>query len=106
MDLKQLTAKAKEVKELYSKHNEKSGEKTWSNAEYAQGLVGDVGDLVKLLMAKNNFRHYDNLDEKIAHELSDCLWSILVIADDLKVDLEPEFANTMNELKKRITDNM
>lgn len=105
MDLKQLTAKAKEVKELYSKHNRHSGEKTWTNAEYTQGLVGDVGDLVKLIMAKNNFRHYDDLDKKIAHELSDCLWSILVIADDLKVDLEPEFIHTMNELKERISSN-
>jgi len=102
MDLKKLTKKAKEIKDAYIVLNKKEGNKKWSKSEYVQGFVGDVGDLSKLLLAKNNFRKIPDLDKKISHELSDCLWSILIIADELDIDLESEFLNSMKELKKRI----
>lgn len=102
MDLKKLTQKAKEIKEAYSIINKKKGNKKWSKAEYLQGFIGDVGDLSKLILAKNNYRKIPDFDKKIAHELSDCLWSILIIADELNLDLESEFINSMEELKKRI----
>lgn len=102
MDLNILTQKAKEIKDAYMVLNKKEGRKKWSKSEYVQGFVGDVGDLSKLIMAKNNFRHIEDVDKKISHELSDCLWSILIIADELDIDLESEFLNSMKELKKRI----
>jgi len=102
MDLNKLTKKAKEIKDAYMVLNKKEGRKKWSKSEYVQGFVGDVGDLSKLIMAKNNFRHIEDVDKKISHELSDCLWSILIIADELDIDLESEFLNSMKELKKRI----
>jgi NTP pyrophosphatase (non-canonical NTP hydrolase) len=57
---------------------------------------------MKLISAKNGYRNYENLDEKLAHELSDCLWSILVLADDLGVDLEKSFLETMNKIESRL----
>lgn len=102
MDLKKLTKKANEIKDAYIVLNKKEGRKKWSKSEYVQGFIGDVGDLSKLIMAKNNFRHIEDVDKKISHELSDCLWSILIIADELDIDLESEFLNSMKELKKRI----
>ena len=66
------------------------------------GFVGDVGDLSKIIMAKHGLRAMDNIDEKLAHELSDCLWSILVLADKYGVNLSKEFMKTMDELGKRI----
>ncbi len=106
MELKELSQKAKEIKEAYIKLNKKKGNKNWGAAEYAQGFVGDVGDLVKLVMAKEGFRHYEDVDKGVAHELSDCLWSILVIADELGIDLEPEFLHSMEELKSKIASKM
>ena len=38
-------------------------------------------------------------DSRLAHELSDCLWSILVLAQLYDVDLEKEFLATMNALE-------
>ena len=102
MNLKELTQKAKEIKEAYAELNKKKGQKDWGVAEYTQGFVGDVGDLVKLVMAKSGFRHYEDVDHEIAHELADCLWSVLVIAEDLEIDLEPEFVSSMEELNKKI----
>lgn len=98
MEFNELLKKAKEIKEKYREINPKR----WGVAEYTQGFVGDVGDLAKLVMAKNEFRTIEHLDEKLAHELSDCLWSLLVIADELGVDLEREFMKQMDVLKERV----
>ncbi len=89
MELNELLKKAKEIKEKYREVNPK----LWGATEYAQGFVGDVGDLLKLVMAKNEFRKVEQVDAKLAHELSDCLWSILIIADELGIDEEDFFTH-------------
>ena len=66
------------------------------------GFVGDVGDLSKIIMAKHGLREMDNVDDKLAHELSDCLWSILVLADKFNVDLVSQFMATMDSLENKI----
>lgn len=98
MTLKELTQKAKEIKEKYDAINQKK----WGVAEYTQGFVKDVGDLTKLVMAKNGFRKVEDLDEQLKHELCDCLWSVLIIADELGIDIEEEFSSQMEKLSKRI----
>lgn len=65
--------------------------------------MGDVGDLVKLIMAKNGYRQKEDIDEKIAHELGDCLWSIIVIAKELDINLEDKFLENMESLENKIT---
>lgn len=101
MELSTLTQEAKNIQEAYAALNQRSGRRPWGPAEYAQGLVGDVGDLVKLVMAKENFRSAENVDAKLTHELGDCLWSLLVLADSLGVDLERAFLGTMKELQEK-----
>ena len=103
MEFRELIKKAKEIKESYAELNEQKGEGVWGVVEYTQGFVGDVGDLTKLVMAKKGFRSYEDVDEKLAHELADCLWSVVVIAEELDIDLESEFLKTMEELKQRIS---
>ena len=66
------------------------------------GFVGDVGDLSKIIMAKHGLRSMDDVDAKLAHELSDCLWSILVLSDKYHIDLAAAFLQTMDGLDKRI----
>lgn len=44
----------------------------------------------------------DDVDAKLAHELSDCLWSVLVLASKYNIDLSTEFMKTMDELDKKI----
>ena len=74
----------------------------WTRNEIAQGFVGDVGDLMKLVMAKEGIREADDVNRKLAHELSDCLWSVLVLAEEYEVDLEQSFLKTMDELVGRL----
>jgi NTP pyrophosphatase (non-canonical NTP hydrolase) len=101
-DLKGLQERALEVAAKYRALNAKDGHDQWNGKEYMMGFVGDVGDLTKLVMAQENLRHIENSEAKLAHELSDCLWSILVLANQYNVDLEKEFLKTMDELKVKI----
>ena len=103
MDVKELTTIAKEITAAYATKNQADGHKAWNVEQYMSGFVGDVGDLQKLVMAKQNYRHKDDVDEKLAHELSDCLWSILVIADCLSVDIEVTYKKNMEQLLKKVT---
>lgn len=102
MEFKELVEKAKKVQLEYRKHNADAGHHSWDAGAYMQGFVGDVGDLAKLVMAKSNYRNIENVDEKLAHELGDCLWSLMVLANELDIDLEKSFLNTMNELEERL----
>ena len=106
MELKDLQQKALEIADKYSELNQSQERPNWSAAEYMQAFVGDVGDLAKLVMAKNNFRTIDNHDQKIAHELSDCLWAILVLARKLDIDLESAFTETMLTIEQKIKSQM
>jgi hypothetical protein len=105
MEFKDISTKAVEIKKKYVTQNKKLGRKPWRTTDYYQGFVGDVGDLGKLIMAKNNLRHYKDGGKKLAHELSDCLWSVLVLADELGIDLEKEFLkaklSTLGKKKNR-----
>lgn len=104
MDFQQISQKAIDIRNKYSKLEKKKYGQEWTREQIAMGFAGDVGDLMKLVMAKSGVRDADieNLDEKLAHELSDCLWSVLVLADKYNIDLEKSFLNTMANLEKRI----
>lgn len=101
MDFKNLVQRAVGVRAKYDELNAKRGV-SWNEQNLMSGFVGDVGDLSKIIMAKHGLRAMDDVDAKLAHELSDCLWSVLVLADKYKIDLATEFNKTMDELEKRI----
>ena len=68
----------------------------------ALGFVGDVGDLMKLIIAESGVRDIPDARQKLEHELADCLWSVLVLADAYGVDLEKAFTQTMDDLEGHI----
>ena len=106
MDFKQIISRAVEIRQKYSELELKKYGKEWTKEQVVQGFVGDVGDLVKLVMSKQGVRDIDNVDKKLAHELSDCLWSVLVIADQYNIDIEKSFLKTMDELDYRIKESI
>lgn len=101
MTFEEIYTRAIEVRQKYDELNAKRGV-IWTEQNLMSGFVGDVGDLSKIIMAKHGLRGMDDIDAKLAHELSDCLWSVLVIADKYKIDLASEFLKTMDGLDKRI----
>jgi hypothetical protein len=66
------------------------------------GFVVDVGDLMRLVVAKEGARSVEDVARRSAHELSACLWSVLVLADRYGVDLERVFLQTMDDLEQTI----
>ncbi|HEX2860878.1 MAG TPA: hypothetical protein VHN79_04530 [Lacunisphaera sp.] len=104
MDLDFLSLRAQQIHAAFAARAQRTGTRPWTREEIMQGFVGDVGDLMKLVMAKAGMRPVDDVDRKLAHELSDCLWSVLVLAKLYGVDLPQEFLRTMDELEGTLTD--
>lgn len=103
MTLDALSDRAWRLRELYAAAETRLHGRAWSPQEIALGFVGDVGDLAKLVQGKAGVRRIEDLDAKLAHELADCLWSVLVLARTYQVDLAGAFAATMDDLEARLS---
>jgi NTP pyrophosphatase (non-canonical NTP hydrolase) len=102
VELAELTARALEVHRRFNETAAARGGRAWTREEIMQGFVGDVGDLMKLTMAKAGARPATDLDRRLAHELCDCLWSVLVLAKLHGVDIEKEFPATMAGIEAKL----
>jgi len=106
MEFNDLIQRALSIRALYRDFEQQNYGASWTNEELALGFVGDVGDLVKLVMAQSGRRTIPDAESKLAHELADCLWSIIVLADVHGVNLEDAFLRTMDDLENHIKQNL
>ena len=106
MELAHLLQRAAQVRQLYAELEQKKYGRAWTNEELALGFVGDVGDLAKLVMAREGMRDLPDAENKLAHELADCLWSVLILAQMYHVDIERAFLQTMDELEQHIRSSL
>lgn len=106
MDIETLTNRAMEIRARFGEFEKSRCGRAWTREEIMQGFVVDVGDLTKLVMAKSGIRHVDEVDKKLAHELADCLWSVLVLSKMYGVDIQKEFMSTMDDLDTWITERL
>ena len=102
MDFQELSRQARVVREAYTRETVLRYGRAWTPEEYMLGFLGDVGDLSKLVQGKAGVRDREGLDEALAHELADCLWSVLTLADCFDVDLEAAFTQTMAQLGEHL----
>jgi NTP pyrophosphatase (non-canonical NTP hydrolase) len=100
--IKELSQRAIAIREKYDEYNAQHN-RIWNEQNIMSGFVGDVGDLSKIIMAKHGLREMTDIDAKLAHELADCLWSVLVLADKYQLDIVQEFLKTMDELEIRLS---
>ncbi len=103
MNLDDLIQRAIEINNKYDELNVLQNIGPWNEQQLMAGFVGDVGDLSKIIMAKSGLRAIDDVDSKLAHELADCLWSVLVLSKKYQVNLENEFVAVMDSLEAKIT---
>ena len=106
MKFSELEKSALQLNELYEQLEVKRYGRVWTTQELALGFMGDVGDLAKLIQANAGVRHIDDCKAKLGHELSDCLWSIIVLANKCGVDLEAEFVKNTRELKEYVSGEL
>jgi NTP pyrophosphatase (non-canonical NTP hydrolase) len=103
VNLEDLQNLALRLNELYEQLEIKRYGRVWTTEELALGFVGDVGDLAKLIQADAGVRHIDDCKAKLGHELSDCLWSIIVLAHKCGIDLQAEFIRNTTELTEHVS---
>jgi NTP pyrophosphatase (non-canonical NTP hydrolase) len=106
MNLSDLGKSALQLNELYEQLETKRYGRVWTLQELALGFVGDVGDLAKLIQAHAGVRTIDDCKAKLGHELSDCLWSILVLANKCGIDLEAEFVRNTGEISHYVSNEL
>ncbi len=80
------------------------GTPAWTREDLMRGLVVDVGELMRLTMAKEGKRTEANVDARLGHELADCLWSVLLLAHSYEIDLESELSNMVNSKLKMLSE--
>lgn len=102
MQLQELQQRAITIRTQYAAVERQRYGRSWSKEEIMLGFVGDVGDLAKLVMAQAGVRTIPDAEAKLAHELADCLWAVLVLADHYQVDLEQAFLHTMIEIEESL----
>jgi hypothetical protein len=106
MEVKALTDRAMEIRHRFAAFEQARSGRVWTREEVMQGFVVDVGDLMKLVMAKAGSREVEEVDCKLSHELSDCLWSVLVLYRLYGLEPETEFLKAMTELDGWITQRL
>jgi len=111
MNFKDIIDIAILTRKSFENFEEKTYGQKWDVNQLMLGLSVDVGDLIRLVQEKKGTRpkNTEDLDDKIAHELCDILWVVLVLAKELDVDLTHEFPKNMLELQaiieNKINDN-
>ena len=81
MELHEMQSEARAVRARYAAWEAERYGRAWTPEEIALGFVGDVGDLAKLVQGKAGVRPRADLDDALAHELADCLWAVLTLAE-------------------------
>ena len=104
MDFQNIVNRALTIRKLYEEKEAKLYNSPWTSEEIALGFVGDVGDLAKLVVAENGKRKIENSKEKLEHELADCLWSVIVLAQMHDIKLEQSFMETMDKLENHLLE--
>ena len=102
----ELEKAALQLNELYEQLEAKRYGRVWTIEELALGFVGDVGDLAKLIQAHAGVRDINDCHSKLGHELSDCLWSILVLANKCGLDLLAEFVRNTREISEHVSSEL
>lgn len=106
MKFSDIEKSALQLNELYEQLEVKRRGRVWTTTELALGFMGDVGDLAKLVQANAGIRDIDDYKAKLGHELSDCLWSIIVLANKCGIDLEAEFVRNTGELAEHVSSEL
>ncbi len=100
MLIDEMQARAVQVRGHFAEFERESYGTEWTVEDLVLGLMKDIGDLAEIVQRLEGKRVSQSRSAKadLEHEISDCLWSLLVIADRYHVDVSTAFDRTMNEL--------
>ena len=104
MELQKLINRAMDLRNQYEKKEKQLYGSPATDEDIAQGFLGDVNNLVKLVNAAGGRGQIANSAEKLGPQLSHCLWSVIVLAKMHNVDLEQSFMETMDKLENHLLE--
>ena len=92
--------RAMRIRTLYHELEQHHHGSPWTNQEDVLGLVHDVGELGRLVMAtEGRWVHQGDLHQDLEAKLAECLWWILALSERLGIDLNRAFSAKMAELE-------
>ena len=104
MEFQKLIHRAMDLRNQYEKKEKQLYGSPATDEDIAQGFLGDVNNLVKLVSAARGRGQIANSAEKLGPQLSHCLWSVIVLARMHNVDLEQSFMETMDKLENHLLE--
>jgi NTP pyrophosphatase (non-canonical NTP hydrolase) len=104
MELQKLINRAMDVRTQYEKKERQLYGSPATDEDIAQGFLGDVNNLVKLIRAAHRKANVTDSTEKLGSQLSHCLWSVIVLAKIYNIDLEQSFMETMDKLENHLLE--
>lgn len=97
-------AEANRIRARFEQYEQRTYGRQWSLSDLVAGLATDVGDLARLVAAKQGVRPApEDLDAALAHEVADCLWAVFVIATHVGVDVPTAYADGIEGLDDWLT---
>ena len=103
MNLHELTEKVLHIEALYAERKKETSAKQWTAEETYAGMVSDMGDLGRLVLAKEGFREMPDTEKNLPHELAELLYAILLLANRYNIDLSKAFLDEIARLQQRLS---
>lgn len=64
------------------------------------GFTNDVGTVGRLILAHDGTWNMDgDVEARLQHELAECLWWVIVLADRLGIDIDTAYESTMRDIR-------
>lgn len=91
--------RAREVRALYERVEQRVLGRTWTVPELAVGFTNDAAYVGRLVLAAEGTWDIEgDVDAELRHKLAECLWWAFVLADKLGVDLPDAYRETMDKI--------
>ena len=104
MEFQKLVNRAMDLRSQYERKEQNLYGAPSTDEDVAQGFLGDVNNLVKLVSAQHGKRVIANSSDKLASQLAHCLWSVIVLSKMQNVDLENSFMEAMDRLENHLLE--
>jgi NTP pyrophosphatase (non-canonical NTP hydrolase) len=104
MEFQKLVNRAMGLRNQYEKKETQLYGSPATEEEIVQGFLGDVNNLMRLVLAEHGKAQIANSTEKLGSQLAHCLWSVIVLAKMHNVDLEQSFMEAMDRLENHLLE--
>ena len=106
MDIETMQQRALAVRARFAAFEKATYGREWTSADLVMGLMVDLGDLASAVQRLEGLRPRGSQEPtaELRHEISDCLWVLLVLAHRYEIDVASAFTETMTEIERWIDD--